>query len=154
MITKIFGESISHIEQRMQEGRDICEDRKSLKAQIAETRASLIEAGLPRREVRKLTPKLPSLESMNSDIVHELERVFGTGRAGHFAHYLARFMKGQFAFERSDVMDLMQLTYAYDCDLLRCDTKMASVFKDFPPFKGKLVARFSDLPGRIKALVG
>ena len=82
----------------------------------------------------------------------KLEAVLGEGRVGHFRHYLGRVLKPGYAFKRSDVMDLMQMCYAYDCDLFRCDKAMANTFSDFPPFKGKLVSRFLELPDRIAAL--
>lgn len=80
----------------------------------------------------------------------KLEAVVGKGRAGHFHHYLTRIMNPGYAFKRSDVMDLMQMCYAYECDFFRCDKAMANTFRDFEPFKGKLVRRFADLPNRIE----
>ena len=51
-------------------------------------------------------------------------------------------------------MDLIQMCYAYDCDLFRCDKSMANTFRNFEPFQGKLVDRFSELPKRIDILLG
>ncbi|KPP84434.1 MAG: hypothetical protein HLUCCO07_09420 [Rhodobacteraceae bacterium HLUCCO07] len=42
------------------------------------------------------------------------------------------------------------MCYVQDCDLFRCDKKMADLYRDYEPFEGKLVSKFSDLPARIE----
>jgi hypothetical protein len=49
-------------------------------------------------------------------------------------------------------MDLMQFCYAYDVDLFRCDKAMAHIFRDYEPFRGKLVSSFFQLPEKIQEI--
>lgn len=151
VIEKYFSKSIDDIEQLANQMQDIAASVKEINAKLLSERSRLQKSGLDKKELRRLTRQIsmpePSIEKLDT----KLETIVGVGRAKHFSHYLKRIMKLGYVFKRSDVMDLMQMCYAYDCDLFRCDKDMANTFRDFQPFEGKLVSRFSDLPGRIES---
>ena len=154
IITKYFGKSTDEIERVLGTIQDVVSRFQQINDHNLKTRTSLIEAGMDKSEARKLTKKI-SVPTMDSETFGaKLEAVLGKGRAGHFGHYMERILKSGYAFKRSDIMDLFQMCYAYDCDLFRCDVAMASTFRDFKPFQGKLVERFVELPARIDALIG
>jgi len=71
----------------------------------------------------------------------------------HFRTYLEEAISGNLVYKRSDMMDLYQMVYAYECDLFRCDRHMAHRFRNTPEVSTKLVAKFVDLPDRIDALL-
>jgi len=105
-----------------------------------------VSAGVARKKLRQYT--MPS--TVFDDLEQSLERILGRGRARHFRHYCQELSKRPEMFKRSDAFDLMQMCYAYDCDLFRCDKAMADVFKKFEPFDGCLVGRFEELIPRIE----
>ncbi|MBR9653552.1 hypothetical protein [Thalassovita aquimarina] len=153
VIDKYFGKSIDDIENAVQSMQNLVSATQKLNAEMLSTRSVLIDAGIDKSKARKLT-KQRSLPEFDPDKVDaKLEELLGKGRSRHFQHYLARVMKPGYTFKRSDMMDLMQMCYAYDCDLFRCDKSMANTFSNFEPFKGKLVGRFTELPKRIDALI-
>jgi len=153
MIESVFGKSTDDIERIVKTIQDMAASFQRLNETQIKTRASLVEAGMNKSEARKLTKKIslpePDLDKPNE----KLEAALGKGRVGHLNHYLKQAMKPGYAFKRSDVMDLMQMCYAYDCDPFRCDKAMANTFRDFEPFKGKLVGRFAELPDCIAARI-
>lgn len=149
VIDKYFGKTIYGIEQLTGQIQEIIAYIQEINTARLSTRSKLVEAGIDKKEAQRLTKQL-SLPSHDPEkLTSKLEAVVGKGRVGHFNHYLSRIMKPGYAFKRSDVMDLMQMCYAYECDLFRCDKDMAHTFRDFEPFKSKLVGRFADLPDRI-----
>lgn len=121
---------------------------------LLEARKVFIDRGLDPKIVRKRLKQYSLPQSIFDSVEKRLEAVVGKGRAGHFRHYCYQLSKKPDQFKESDAFDLMHLSYVYDCDLMRCDKAMASTFKDFEPFKGKLVSRFEDLPGRIEGMLG
>ena len=153
IIAKYFGESTDKIEQTMETIQDAIFSVQELNEQMLIVRANLVEAGMTKSEAREMTKQL-SIPKVDFDkFGPELDAELGTGRSSHFGHYFEQALKPGHVFKRSDVMDLFQMCYAYDCDLFRCDKAMANMFRDFEPFQGKLVARFADLPKRIDALL-
>jgi hypothetical protein len=154
VISKYFGKATDQIEQVVAAIQDL---RKSLQAVNSErlaARNNLVELGLDRSAARKLTKQIQFPELSPETVNHRLEALIGQGRAGHFTHYLLTVARTNYSFKRSDVMDLMQMCYTYDCNLFRCDKAMADTFRDYEPFKGKLVSRFEELPLRIAAGLG
>lgn len=153
MIEATFGKSTDDIEGIVKTVQDTVESFQRLNETQLKTRANLVQAGIGKSAARKLTKQI-SLPELDPDRPNEkLEAALGKGRVGHFNHYLAQVMKPGYSFKRSDVMDVMQMCYAYDCDLFRCDKAMANTFRDYEPFNGKLVGRFAELPGRIARLI-
>ncbi|WP_273283211.1 hypothetical protein [Pseudooceanicola atlanticus] len=149
VIEKFFGKPIGEIEKLSVTVKEAVDGLKKLnEAQLA-TRVTLVDAGFEKSEARKLTKQfsLPVPREGHP----KLEAAVGKERAGHFQHYFSKMLRPGFNFKPSDVMDLMQMCYAYECDLFRCDKAMASLFKDFAPFEEKLVGRFRELPDRITA---
>ena len=116
-------------------------------------RKKLVSLGMSKQNARQMTKtqKIPALKL--GEKMSELEQHVGKGRAGHVEIYFENSLKRGFKFRRSDIMDLMQLCYAYDCDLFRCDKAMEHNFKNYEPFRNKLVGRFTELPHRIRALL-
>lgn len=151
VIAKYFGKPLDDLEQNAKIIQGIVVRIRDLNTEILQTRTKLIEAGIDKSKARKLTKQISIPEPDLKAFEAKLETVVSKGRAGHFTHYMVRIMKTGYSFKRSDVMDLMQMCYTYDCDLFRCDKAMANTFRDYEPFKGKLVSRFSELPDRIAA---
>ena len=154
VIAKYFGKSIDDIERLVGTVQDVVSRIQQLNDQILEVRGSLVDAGMRKASARKLTKQFSIPELEPKTFGSKLETSLGKGRAEHFRHYMARALKPGYNFKRSDLMDLIQMCYAYDCDLFRCDKSMANTFRDFEPFQGKLVDRFSELPKRIDILLG
>ena len=154
LIDKYYGKPIDEIERIVGAVQRVVSRVQQLNEQILEVRESLVSAGIKRSGARKITKKiaLPELDSETAGA--KLEAVFGEGRAEHFQHYMARILKPGYSFRKSDIMDLVQMCYAYDCDLFRCDKSMANTFQDFEPFQARLVGRFAELPERIDAVLG
>lgn len=108
-------------------------------------RKELQALGMPAGKARQRLKRYELPATVFESIEVSLERVLGLGRARHFKHYCVELAKRPEMFKRSDVFDLMQMCYAYECDLFRCDKAMADVFKKFDPFSGRLVSRFEQL---------
>ena len=153
VIAKYFGKTTDDIERIVRTLQDAASSIQQLNNHMLKVRANLMEAGVDKSEARKLTKKRSIPEPDLKTFGAKLETVFGGGRVGHFRHYIARVLKPGYTFKRSDVMDLFQMCFAYDCDLFRCDKDMANTFRSFEPFQGKLVGRFEELPKRIDALL-
>lgn len=151
MIELTFGKSTDDIERIVKTLQDLVASVQSLNQTQLKARANLVGAGRSKSEARKLTKQF-SLSGPDPDKANEkLEAALGKERVGHFNYYLTQVMKPGYSFKRSDVMDIMQMCYAYDCDLFRCDKAMANTFLGYVPFNGKLVGRFAELPDRIAA---
>lgn len=151
MIDELFGDAADRFEHLVETIREAQLSFQKLNEAKLNSRQILLKAGMGKTEARRLTKQV-ALQKPDLDTSHKkLEEAFGKERVGHFDHYLAHLMRPGYSFKRSDIMDIMQMCYAYDCDLFRCDKDMANTFRDYDPFKGKLVSRFSELPSRIVA---
>lgn len=153
IIEEFFGKPTSQIEDAVAKVQGVIADVKRHNDEILKARQNLRDLGMDNRTARNLTKQVELPEADFQGITEKLEAVFGKGRAGHFVHYMRHAMVPDYRFKRSDVMDLIQMCYAYDCDLYRCDKAMGNMFRDFEPFEGKLVSRFGDLPDRVEELV-
>jgi hypothetical protein len=116
-------------------------------------------------KVRKLRSKIGELEasshlletvkevrierSLPKDAVAKIAGALGQERVGHFEVYFRHIIKSPESFRRSDMMDLLHMCYAYDVDLFRCDKKMFEIFREYIPFRGKLVRSFDELTLRV-----
>lgn len=151
LMDEFFGPSLNKIEDSLTKMQEASRDWDDLGETIRSHRQNLIDIGFDKRKARELTtpPKKPILDL--TDLVRRLEGFIGEGRAEHFGHYMLKASRKDYNFKRSDFMDIMQMCYVPDCDFFRCDKAMADLYKDFQPFKGKLVARFTDLPTKIEA---
>ena len=154
LLEKYFGKPIGDIEQLVMTLQDAASSIQQLNDRVLKIRTNLVEAGMQRSEARQRTKQFSILELDLKTFGAKLEAVLGKGRWEHFGHYTARVTKPGYAFKRSDVMDLFQMCYTYDCDLFRCDKNMANTFRSFEPFRGRLMERFAYLPGRIRGLLG
>jgi hypothetical protein len=112
-------------------------------------------------KVRKLRSKIGELEasshlletvkevrierSLPKDAVAKIAGALGQERVGHFEVYFRHIIKSPESFRRSDMMDLLHMCYAYDVDLFRCYKKMFEIFREYIPFRGKLVRSFDEL---------
>ncbi len=152
-ISNNFGSSIDNFEEMANLIQKAVEETIDYNRKNLELRSQLVSAGVrksdARNATRQLSLELPDLTSQ----AEELENLIGRGRARHFLHYMEYLLKNSKAFKRSDIMDLAQMCYAYDCDLFRCDKAMENTFRDFVPFRDKLVARFNELPSRIEEVL-
>jgi hypothetical protein len=146
VIDKYFGKTVKGIEDLAQEIQRVMTELQDINGKRRTERVKLLEAGIEKTLARRLTKQLVMPERNFGELLSKLEPVLGKGRAAHFQHYLRRLLKPGYRFKRSDVMDLLQMCYVYDCDLFRCDKAMAENFRDFGPFKGRLVGRFCELP--------
>lgn len=151
LIDEFFGTNVKKIEEALRQVQEANRDCDDIAKNIRGKRQELIDIGIDKRIARQLTtpPKRAVLDP--SDVVKKLEDHLGDGRADHIGHYLVRASQKDYNFKPSDVMDIMQMCYVPDCDLFRCDKAMANLYRDYEPFSGKLVARFTDLPARIES---
>jgi hypothetical protein len=106
---------------------------------------------MSRSDARELASQVKIPEVDKERLAAKLEMRYGAGRAGHFAHYMAHVAGSNHRFKPSDVMDLAQMCYAYDCDFFRCDNAMADIFKGFAPFEGKLFSSLNDLLAQVRS---
>ena len=97
-------------------------------------------------EVQKIIDEISIPEFSCQDDNIKLKDVLEEKHLEHFKPYLLQTIKSGYTFKSSDVIDLVQLRYAYDCDLFRCDKAMYNIFQNYKPFKIKLVRKISDLP--------
>lgn len=153
MLDEYFGSSLKKMEAALEQMQEVNREADDLNNRIRDQRQRLLDMDLDKRTARRLTKsiQLPLLEP--SDVVRVIEDHIGEGRAGHIGHYLLKASQKNYNFKRSDFMDILQMCYVPDCDLFRCDKAMASLYRDYEPFAGKLVAKFTDLPLRIKELL-
>lgn len=149
MIDLYFGKVKEDIKTAVDKFQNHMSTIKLFNSAVTDARAKLIESGRDKKEVRSQLKSVPVIDEFPNRLVN-LEKNIGEGRSEHFVHYFRKLQRLSLKYKESDLMDLWQLCYAYDCDFFRCDKAMADSFKDFKPFEGKLVGRFSDLPTRIK----
>ncbi|GAA6201732.1 hypothetical protein [Aquicoccus sp. SU-CL01552] len=151
LLDEFFGSSINKMEDALRQIQEASRNFDDLGKTIRGRRQSLIDVGVDTRTARRLTtpPQWPRLNP--SDVACKIEGHIGEGRAGHIGHYLLKASQKHYNFKRSDFIDIMQMCYVPDCDLFRCDKAMADLYRDYEPFAGKLVAKFTDLPARIEA---
>jgi hypothetical protein len=149
VIEKYFGKTVEGIEGLAQRIQRLVTETQGLNEKRSTARVKLLEAGIEKPLARRPTKQLKIPEPNFEESISKLETVFGKGRVAHFQHYLMRMLKPGYIFKRSDVMDLLQMCYAYECNFFRCDKAMEDNFRDFEPFKGRLVGRFCELPERI-----
>lgn len=153
MIEEFFGKATDEIERMAKSIQDALIGFQQFNVQQLKIRENLIQFGMDKYIAKKVTKQFP-LPEVDVNNPHErLEAAFGKDRVGHFNHYLGQIMKPGYSFKRSDVMDIMQMCYVYDCDLFRCDKAMENTFRDYQPFQNKLVGRFTELPDRIERLL-
>jgi hypothetical protein len=152
VIEFLTGKRVDEVEAALTKMQDLLAKLDAARKHLLNVRNQLIAGGMDRNRAREMT-KISARTEFPDTITPRLETLFGQGRAGHVYHYIMSSVKLGFAFKRSDLVDLVHMIYAYDCDLFRCDKAMAFIFRDFEPFKGKLVSRFSDLPFRIDELL-
>lgn len=154
LIKTHFGAALESIESSAVGIQDVLEQQRKLNSAQLARRVALKESGMDEAEAKNLTKQLALPDVDFTNITERLEAAFGKRYVGHFSHYIAQVMRHGYTFKRSDLMDVMQMCYAYDCDFFRCDKAMAHTFRNFEPFKGKLVARFAELPERIAGRLG
>lgn len=147
LINEISGSSLDQIETAL---KDFHDAKRNLESKIQGFRKSLIDSRVDNREARRLTKsmQLPTLDIKK--VVRRVEEHIGEGRAAHLEHYMVNATKIHYDFKRSDLMDVMQMCYVQDCDLFRCDKAMADLDRNYEPFAGKIVSKFTDLPLRIE----
>lgn len=153
MLDEFFGTAINKMEDAFIQMQKAIGEYEELARTIRDRRDSLVDMGLDRRLARELTTpgKMPALDL--SGLVRDMEDRIGKGRAEHIGYYGLKAFRKDYNFKRSDFMDIIQMCYAPDCDLFRCDKAMADLYRDYEPFSGKLVSKFVDLPGRIDAIL-
>ena len=151
LLDEFFGTGLNKIEVALRNMQEACRNFDDLEKTIRGKRQNLIDMGFDKRMARQLTTPVqrPTLDP--SDVICKIEDYIGEGRAGHIGHYMLRASHKNYGFKRSDFMDIMQMCYVSECDLFRCDKAMADLYRDYEPFAGKLVAKFTDLPARIEA---
>ena len=147
-----FGSTIEKIAAAAKNAENLCGSILSSERTRLALRQNLKDAGIEKREAIKLTPA--ARHDFNVDASRAgMESSFGKGRAEHFLTYMLAIVRGKTTWFSSDFGDLFHFMYAYECDLFRCDKKMANIMADCQPFAEKLVASFFDLPNRIEELL-
>ena len=101
-------------------------------------------------EIQKIIDQIsiPKFNRQNNNV--KFKNIFKEKYLEHFNLYFLRAVKSGHTFKSSDMMDLMHMCYAYDCDLFRCDKSMGSIFENYESFQDKLVSKFHYLPERIE----
>jgi hypothetical protein len=151
LLDNFFGPSLNKIEDALRQMQEANRNLDDFGETIRGHRQNLIDKGFDKRTARRLTTPAQRSKLDLSDVVRKLESHIGEGRADHIGHYLLKASRKDYNFKRSDIMDIMQMCYVPDCDLFRCDKAMADLYRDYEPFAGKLVAKFTDLPAQIEA---
>lgn len=151
LLDEFIGPSLNKIEAALLQTQEATRNFDDLGKTIRAQRQKLIETGFDRRTARRITTPVgkPTLDP--TDMVRMIEDQIGEGRAGHIGYYMLKASQKNYGFNRSDIMDIVQMCYVPDCDLFRCDEAMADLFRDYEPFAGKLVAKFTDLPALIES---
>lgn len=151
LLNEFFGQSLNNMEAAFQQMQEATRNFDELGKTIRGHRRNLIDMGFDKRTAKRLIKPVqrPALDP--SEAVRKIEDHIGEGRAGHIGHYMLKASQKDYSFKRSDFMDIMQMCYVPECDLFRCDKAMADLYRDYEPFAGKLVAKFTDLPARIEA---
>ena len=150
LLDLFFGESLKSMEDAFNRMQSALREFDNWEIRNREVRAKMLKMGFDRKSASKFTKKLkkPALDS--SKLVRKVEQYIGEGNANHIGHYLQKSFRKDYSFKRSDFLDIMQMCYVPQCDLFRCDKAMASLYRDYEPFSGKLVAKFAELPERIE----
>ncbi|MEP3526058.1 MAG: hypothetical protein ABJN24_11620 [Hyphomicrobiales bacterium] len=122
---------------------------QNYKQQLAESKLpEAIKSVLPelKKPIKSEQPKVNLFGTLP-------EKFFPMGQTEYFNEYSNCILKGQ-KIKRSDIADLMHLQYIFNCDLFRCDKKMAKLFaqsKSLP--SEKIVPSLIELPSRIQELL-
>jgi len=151
LLDEFFSSTLDGMEDAIRQMQEANREMENLRAKIRAFRPTLIDAGIDKREARRLTSPKIGKAFDPSDVVQKLENILGEGRADHIGHYMKKASRKDYGLKRSDFMDILQMCYVPDCDLLRCDKAMADLFRDYEPFEGKLVSKFTELPDQIDA---
>lgn len=151
-IDKFFASTISALKDSAMLAKNLCSQMIEFEKSRIQLRQNLIKAGLDSKQAKQVTPSFrPSLDLEASRT--KIEGAFGVGRSEHFLAYMTAIFTGKTSWLSSDFGDLFHFTYSYDCDLFRCDKKMASIMIDCESLKDRLVGSFSELPNRIEAML-
>lgn len=150
LLNEFFGRNIEKHMASLQKLQECIREMDKFDRVQLEHRRWMIEQGFEKRKARQLTKPLKRPDLDPSEIVKMIEQRIGVGRAEHIGHYMLRAARKDYRALPSDFIGILQMCYVQDCDLFRCDKAMADLFRDFEPFKGKLVSRFVDLPRRIE----
>ena len=104
-----------------------------------------------RAELSKMKGALPEKFDIDDYFPEILLEFFLEERTSYFSEYMRRILEGRRP-KPSDIIDLMQFQYIYQCDLFRCDRSMSNMFKNSTTLPShKIVPRLEDLPIRIAA---
>lgn len=154
MLSEHFGTSIQKFETLITNLQDYNKRFDELESQRTIVRQGLRELGISKRSIRELTrPKVKRQTLTLDDALKTIADAYGNERVAHIPHYIEKAQKASYSFKASDVIDIMQMMYVCECDLFRCDKAMSDLFRDYTPFKGKIVKRFEDLPAKIEAKI-
>lgn len=151
-IDQFFHPTISAMQLASQHAEKFCAQALEFEKSRIQNRRDLIDAGFESNEAKRLTPQFRPDLNLDANRL-KLENVFGKGRAEHFLSYLLAIFKGKTSWLSSDFGDLFHLIYSYECDLFRCDKKMANIMADCNVLKDRLVPSFFELPSRIEAML-
>ena len=124
---------------------------KQINEVITHAKSTLMDAGYTKSKLQQIKKNPPiEIDPKRHKIYKaKFESIFGKNYGDFFIHYLLSVIKPGYIFKQSDILDIIQVRYAYECDLFRCDKKTENIFKNFTPLKGKLVKNFNELPERI-----
>lgn len=149
MKDRFFGKQIVNISQLITNYSAHIAAIQAINEERISLRKSLVETGTHKSTARKDVPlvKIPKIDLKSG--AGDLSKLIGEHRVDHINLYIEKATVPGYRFLPSDIFDVFQMCYVYECDLFRCDKAMAHLFKDFAPFQGKLVSRLEDLPKRI-----
>lgn len=151
LLEEFLGPSLNKMEAALHQMQEASRNFHDVGKAIRGHRQKLIDMGFDKRTARRLTKPVQRPKLDPSDVVRKIEDLIGKGRGAHVGHYILKASENNYSFKTSDFMDIIQMCYVPDCDLFRCDKAMADLYRDYEPFAGKLVAKFTELPARIEA---
>lgn len=123
---------------------------ENMATERAEIAKELIKTGFDKKTVSSILPAVPDIpKALSVDGMGDVKDILGPGRLDHILHYVNKRLTRVGRTQRNDVVDMMHMLYAYDCDYFRCDRAMYNLFSDYAPFSGKLVVSIPDLLDRV-----
>lgn len=148
MVEKPYSRLTEDFEKMKQEYKDSTLKYKEIKSEIKSKEKNIKDMGITinlRKGIEKIP--MPKIE-FNFDFSKYLLGI------NYLNTYMEKLFFGAFEMKKSDIIDLMHIYQIHDVDLLRCDKKMYSIFKDSKYINSeKLIGNRDDIVSRITDLI-
>lgn len=148
MVEKPFIRLTEDFEKLKQKYKETVSKYNQIKSDIKSIEKNLKELGIS-RNLEKDLGKI-SLPKIEFKFDHS-KMLLGMN---YLNTYMEKLLLGSFEPKRSDIIDLMNIYQIHDVDLLRCDKKMFSIFKDSEHINPKkMIGSRGDIISRIIDLI-